>query len=926
MAAIVLIAATTLVACNDQSDVPPADADGPAAIPVATTAPTVAPTPIRRSDPAREKTDVLDPPSNPEPTVAEPVVESIAVKNGRETALFREVILTARISNVGGSTAPSPIPVEGALDDEEFESIGSIGQIEPGEAVEISLTREVGPGAHVFEFRVGQSSKSINFEVETPDLVIEIRHYRVAENGLIMLQADVANRGPAAATGVQVWGFWNVPGFSGRGGYNDTVGELAPGEKKLVEISMRIPPGTYDFEVLTSSNSPDSNTEDNFSRKRLLISYDWPGLRIEDGGLHLDLPKPPETVYRDGHLEVEFEFSIANRSPIGSGRIWAGLVFQETLEQPSTLPNLFDTLLECENGLTAGCWWSTNWLTVPAGGDRTIMSSLALDPGEYSLVAFVGGHQHPVRRGGENVVDIQINLVPQPEIAIAAGVGARVLGYWSDGTADVEVTATISNHGTHALEGSQIVRIECHGPDGQNDPDCTAEGEVTLGDGFGPGYFKSKLRAQMGQPFAISLAVNGAPSSSISFTAPERILGVNRYTWDCYSARPAYSNRSQTLPLGCGGWTADRVHKWWQDRPVKVWSTGRSEYRQVLNDVLEEFSPLLNLEFEHVAEEKDADLRAYVGLPSSTALEIGQGETCARSGGCGGWSVDGTTGVIYAGLISAWHFESAAAPEQFIKAIAHEVLHAMIGIGHRPTPDALMGEPISRGDAVLIHLNSHPLVIPGMSMEQVRGVIVLNDELLDPAPITPYELIWRTAATFQQAGSARFELTGQLTGDRCRLGPIGPAQYETSGYQHSGSQLARLLTDDHEYWLVDGEYYSWQDGSWTPYLQRHVEIESGWSHQRTDPLALLHAAAAWGGRETFTIAANADGRILLVAPSVPVPDGWDSITNANILIDANTLQISSYQMSRPVSDTCSLRVKAVNGEFGIAVDPPGELT
>ena len=65
---------------------------------------------------------------------------------------------------------------------------------------------------------------------------------------------------------------------------------------------------------------------------------------------------------------------------------------------------------------------------------------------------------------------------------------------------------------------------------------------------------------------------------------------------------------------GCGGWFSETIVKWDQSKPIRVWATGDEVYVTTLEETLEELSPLLNLEFQRVETEDEADLKAYVGI------------------------------------------------------------------------------------------------------------------------------------------------------------------------------------------------------------------------------------------------------------------------------------------------------------------------
>ena len=154
----------------------------------------------------------------------------------------------------------------------------------------------------------------------------------------------------------------------------------------------------------------------------------------------------------------------------------------------------------------------------------------------------------------------------------------------------------------------------------------------------------------MGSSLEVNIGVEG--HDTVQVHVPERILGVDRYVWECFSDRPGVHARDEGKLEGCGGWFQETIEKWDLDRPVRVWATGRSDYIAVLNTVIEEMSPLLNLEFELVESKETADVYAYVGVPASTSFDLGWGERCEEAAGCASWRVD--NGVVRRGTFSAW--------------------------------------------------------------------------------------------------------------------------------------------------------------------------------------------------------------------------------------------------------------------------------
>ena len=88
--------------------------------------------------------------------------------------------------------------------------------------------------------------------------------------------------------------------------------------------------------------------------------------------------------------------------------------------------------------------------------------------------------------------------------------------------------------------------------------------------------------------------------------------------------------------------------------PIKVWATGAPAYIKLLETILKELSPILDLGFEWVNSEREADFKAYVGVPRSNAAELGFAEPrLVDSGGFAGWSTD--DGEVTSGYIVVWH-------------------------------------------------------------------------------------------------------------------------------------------------------------------------------------------------------------------------------------------------------------------------------
>ena len=413
---------------------------------------------------------------------------------------------------------------------------------------------------------------------------------------------------------------------------------------------------------------------------------------------------------------------------------------------------------------------------------------------------------------------------PTPTVRLAFHAESTVLAYWSDGTADVKAIATLRNEGALRLDGAQEITATCIAEDDKR-RDCREELSLSLPDGFSPSSESFTLRLPMGVT-SLAFDYGGDEPLILKVEVPERILGVDRDHWECYADRPLGGVEIDGEVFdGCGGWSTPTVEKWLNDVPVKVWATGDLTHIAVLETVLVELAPILNLEFEWVDSEEEADFKAFVGVPRSQAEDLGfdYDPKLVHYWGFASANVNG--GEANSGRIVIWHLDEATfrAPIDSIRSVTiHEALHALVPIGHSTRPVSIMGgsslNTWSPRDRQLIKLNSHPLVRPGMSMEDVRKVIVLTDELLDYPEVDSYasyddplDLVWRTYVALEEAGSVSFLLSGGEC-DRTfgvRRGPIEMSIGDFSLFKDNPA-LLHLNIHPRQFYVA----YSREDEEW----------------------------------------------------------------------------------------------------------------
>ncbi len=443
---------------------------------------------------------------------------------------------------------------------------------------------------------------------------------------------------------------------------------------------------------------------------------------------------------------------------------------------------------------------------------------------------------------------------PVPVVRLVLDAESTVAGYWSDGTADVEVTATLRNEGTLRLDGAREITAMCVAQ-GDELRDCREELRLSLTDGFAPSSHSFTLRLPMG---ATTLAFDYGESEPLTFNVevPERILGVDRDVWECYSDRPPKGWSWETHDALCGGLDHGLiVEKWLGDVPVKVWAIGPPNYIELLESVLNEMSSLTGLEFEWVDSFEQADFRAYLGQTDTELLNLGHFDSIDALHGWGGLAT-ARTRTRYGEVVSGIIWTKPSDDEIWNRGvILHEAMHVLVPIGHSNRPLSMMGccdvEIMTPLDIELIKLNYHPLVRPGMSMDEVRDLVVITDELLDytlidsrPLSIESIDIIWDIYASLIQKNSMSFRVSGGWCGGSDAFGKRrGPIRV-TAGNFAWHADVQWVFYDFHTIQFF--AYYSEEDSDWR-YLTRPSQ-DSDWELIDRETMTDYSSYWHWDGK------------------------------------------------------------------------------
>ena len=525
---------------------------------------------------------------------------------------------------------------------------------------------------------------------------------------------------------------------------------------------------------------------------------------------------------------------------------------------------------------------------------------------------------------------------------------AVIDGYWSDGTVDVTVSATLRNDGDLRVDAPQTITSTCT-PAAEG---CDPELILDLPDGYRPATAKFTIRAPMGVT-TVMLSYGEGKSLTLDVEVPERIIGVARDLWECYSDRVVNGK----FLGGCGGWQSPTVQEWLNDVPVKVWATGDATHIAVLETVLTELAPVLDLEFVWVSSEEEADLKAFVGVPRSRASEIGfdRDPELVHVWGFAWANVNG--GEATSGHIVIWYGDEPTIDS--LKGVTfHEALHALVPIGHSTRPASMVGlAPLnapSPRDLELIRLNSHRLVRPGMTMEQVRQLIVFDDELLDGSqakvePREPLDLIWRAYVALAEADSASFRLSGGWIDRACshtfgvRRGPIEMKIGDFTPLRDD-SALIYLDLQPAQFFIryspEDSEWRHWQlsgDGTWQR-VERQVVVDASsprWLWHG-NLLRTLRSLIMDGVPDTATVDETADGNIVVKATLAPSSHVhmwylWGDRVDLTLVLAPTTAEIVGYtweSRSDPAANPggCHVyREVATDGQIGVDIAVPDSI-
>ena len=576
---------------------------------------------------------------------------------------------------------------------------------------------------------------------------------------------------------------------------------------------------------------------------------------------------------------------------------------------------------------------------IPIGEERTVQVLLNVPAGEhevqlqattFSLEADVYDNEGFIE-ADVTYVDVAYDYMFTPG------------GYWSDGSANVEVSVSAYNSGVGAFSDTAEMSYSCAGA-GSGDDVSTGKFEFTMPDGFSAVTESITLRSSPGT-LECRFISQEQGTETHEFDVPAKIVGVSRQVWECYSD----DTINRHGDIGCAGREDERVVKWDLDRPLRVWATGDPDYIDVLWATLDRLSPLLGMTFTNTQSQDDADLKAWVGISRDEGPARLRSGECVDAAGCAStsWGNDRIADDASIGVWtvnSDWLLRTGLVDRRIENVTLHELLHALVPIDHRDDPLSVVNNinapdwiELDPSEEALIEFHRNPLIEPGMTMDEVRRVVVLEEEVLDyvttrDADLTPLEMLREAFRVLQNADSASWRMEGGWRGARCEKS-FGRADYTIAELYAFRPNLTRFFAGSDKILLLGREDWSREAGEWLlddPKFWDRTVWRTGFSQIHDLIVSALYFASDDDFRISTVIRGETTFRFLLERTITWSTWYRSAELRGRITLDDDTLHIKAYEMDWLFdvirSNSCDrFVIRTTNGQYGVPIEVPDEV-
>lgn len=824
---------------------------------------------------------------------------------------------TVVVSNVGNARRGFDTPITATIDDGPPQQVSAAPPLDAGDSSQLLFNLHLAPGRQQIRVQIDESISIVAMEILASDVVLSPVAYQVVSDGTVEFTVKATNTGSVPTGPITVVADSKIVG---------TIRPLQDGEEGNLTFGVDLPAGTH---TVTVNAAPDSREVDTLNNDAVFnVEVDYVALAIKA------LAQSSKGFTRSGGANVSIGFNVQNLGVAPSGD--------------------FTVAFSCKDDPDELCSGSTQVTSLLPGAEFQGTIDAVLPQGTVNIELYAGELEHDYRLGTENVVTVTVEVPIQPPVDLGFDVATEISGYYADGSAAVNVTATLVNHGSDPVTDLRDVLISCRQA-GQVVPGCGTVLGLELDDGYGPTSSDAVFKIPTGE---VSLVLDGGDVNGVEdVSVPKRITFIDRATWECF----ADGGWSSVFPRGnCGGRDSATIEKWQNDKSIKFWATGNDRYVEVLEDVLVEISSELNIVYEWVREETDADIVAHVGLTQEEARSAGFIE-CEGLWGCSGTTAN-SDGSIHSGYLVVFQntdepYSSLGKTSDVVEySLMHHLVRVLAPLNYRAVPDSVMSidlglrEPgLSPTDIDIIDLIRHELVEPGSTVDEIRDLVVFREELVDlpePPVLANLELIRRARTTLHNSDTALYELTGNWAGGQCDTSrpQFGPAQVTFGSFSGNRSRNYRMVTAADEQWVhlvsADRDTKEYWDGSGRRWRAVDIEDEqelitsTAWNPEFADPLVIL-ASMLWFGRESQISIVRSDDaeRVMAIELSNgfanPVWATRNRLDIKNITIDVETYVIQSFEAEWEFTVrglSCSqFRIEAELEQYGAELEIPDDI-
>ena len=836
-------------------------------------------------------------------------VEVSEIGQTQSTVKFEALV---EIENAGETDFDGITRVDYRVDGGEPSLVYIVNELAAEQIVRFQFRFELTPGERQLDILLGDDTHTTDIRVTGSDLNLTITDQKVKRGGIVELDYKIENIGDRDANTVNLHGRWENLDDSSTGevDFGTLTDILAGGDSDVGSAQFNVAPGSYRFHLTASTPT----VEYGFDNNAKTIDYD-----VEFVDLKLELAST-EVIrwHSEGRGLVKLSLEIANLGVDDSGVVTIGI---ECLDETCSASKLTES--------------------ITAGGTSSNEIEVWLPVGENAAILYIGANEDGFRWGAENVIEATIQVPDPPPLAwsLSAVSDAQEIRYWSDGSANVVFETTMVNTGSERVAGDVTVLVECT-KSNEVVENCGGEYKIDLDPAEHPNATRHTVKVPAGTT-TLTFSHRDEPPLTTSAKVPERILGVEREIWECFSD---ITNLGIETPddtgVGCAAWRNDYIAKWPVGEPISVWTSGDEEYKEIFDQVLEAIGPVLNLEFENADTESSSDLIAYLGLPrDETRLDRLR---CNHAAGCAQFNIASDGSITDARLV-VWPptvtSDKTTHDHQVYSIALHELIHVLTGMLHRHDDrtsimsyDALDYLTLGEQDKALIRIAAHPLVEPGMRFGEIRELIVFDDELVDPpeeSELSIEEILRRTHARLMDDGSAVFEIRGGWPS--CRR-DFDWSEYEIGGIRPRAPRWVHFKNDRNHYYMIRTpaprsslRYWFEVEGEWREVSFTQMPRLTSFRDSFSNPLALLSSINIYGEDLEMKVVSR-EGDVLkfeALLDGGDVRTSWSKKTTVKVELEVDTseFKILSYDMNWSFdphdSGVCEdYQVEAKNVDYG----------